>query len=76
MGANTYHLTGCGPDPLLEAPNPSPNDKICSDYDEDCSDVPCHIRCWLGGQTIGPDGTIYVTALADGYCPFLRPNPQ
>lgn len=21
MGANTYHLTGCGPDPLLEIPH-------------------------------------------------------
>lgn len=43
----------------------------CSDYDEDCKEVPCHIRCWLGGLR-EVDGVEHVLPPADGYCPFLR----
>ena len=49
------------------------SDPRCSDFDEDCADVPCKISCWLGGRK-SHHGVVYETPPADGYCPYLRPE--
>ena len=45
----------------------------CSDFDDDCQDVSCHVSCWLGGRQ-EHNGQVYDTPTADGYCPFLQDN--
>lgn len=37
-------------------------EKICSDFDEDCNLVEDHLTCFLGNKYCG---------IADGLCPFI-----
>ena len=43
----------------------------CSDYDNECKDVPDHTACFCGGVHFANNGTMFETPMADGYCPFL-----
>jgi hypothetical protein len=35
---------------------------ICADWDEDCIDIKCPTKCWIGDEGTGP--TV-------GYCPMM-----
>jgi len=35
---------------------------ICADYDDECSEVKCPTKCWIGNELTGP---------ANGYCPLM-----
>jgi hypothetical protein len=35
---------------------------ICDQWDEDCIDVVCPTKCWIGDENTGP---------ATGYCPMM-----
>lgn len=45
----------------------------CPDFDEDCSKVTNHIKCYMGSQVV-INGVTYSTDTSKGYCPFIHTN--
>jgi hypothetical protein len=47
----------------------------CSDYDDECMDVPNPVSCWCGGDGITSNGILVTLPPSDGYCPLMFNKP-
>ena len=51
------------------------DEKICSDYDDECCDVPNPAECFLGGTCCPPKG-VDKLGITDGICPEMYRGKQ
>lgn len=45
--------------------------KRCSDFDEECAFIKNNLACFFG-KDMKEGNTVYVTGVADGYCPLIH----